>query len=153
GAITRVERMRKGSYYYCCPWSPVYQVHRPVKINGKQLSVPQQFTFDVSGEELADGGSFVRRIVLGPFQPTDEVDYCDPSSGHHHDGRTRPGWGCPLRKAPPTGEAGRSGPEHVGDHRVAVPEIADVGGNAVRGRTGNPGPPRRGAVTRHGRRG
>src|SRR5262249_50946199 len=79
GAITRVERMRKGSYYYCCPWSPVYQVHRPVKINGKQLSVPQQFTFDVSGEELADGGSFVRRIVLGPFQPTDEVDYCDPS--------------------------------------------------------------------------
>jgi hypothetical protein len=44
-----------------------------------------QVTFDVSGEELAEGGPFVRRIVLGPFQPTSEVDYCDPEGGHHDD--------------------------------------------------------------------
>jgi hypothetical protein len=85
GAIAPVTGMRLGSYFYCCPWSAIYQVRRPVKIGGKRLSVPQQFTFDVSGEELAEGGTFVRRILLGPFTPTTEVDYCDPEGGGHHD--------------------------------------------------------------------
>ena len=84
GAIAPVTDMKLGSYFYCCPWSAIYRVRRPVKIGGKRLSVPQQFTFDVSGEELADGGAFVRRIVLGPFTPTTEVDYCDPTGGDHH---------------------------------------------------------------------
>jgi hypothetical protein len=85
GAIAPVTGLKLGSYFYCCPWSAIYQVRRPVKIGGKRLSVPQQFTFDVSGEELAEGGAFVRRIVLGPFTPTTEVDYCDPTGGGHHD--------------------------------------------------------------------
>jgi hypothetical protein len=41
-----------------------------------------QFVFDVSAEEVAEGGAFVRRIVRGPFHSTDDVDYCDPESGH-----------------------------------------------------------------------
>jgi len=85
GAIAPAVENRQGSYYYCCPWSPIYQVRRPVTINGQKLSVPQQFTFDVSGEELAEGGPFVRRIVLGPFHSTTKVDYCDPAAGGHHD--------------------------------------------------------------------
>jgi hypothetical protein len=85
GAIAPVSGMRLGSYFYCCPWSPIYQVRRRVKIDGRRLSVPQQFTFDVSGEELAEGGHFVRRILLGPFTATTEVDYCDPTGGHHDD--------------------------------------------------------------------
>jgi len=89
GAITRVTGTRLGSYFFCCPWAPIYQVHHPVKINGKQLSVPQQFTFDVSGEKLAEGGPFVRRILLGPFVATTEVDYCDPTGDDHHDDRPR----------------------------------------------------------------
>jgi hypothetical protein len=85
GAIAPVTGMRLGSYFYCCPWSAIYRVRRPVKIDGKPLAVPQQFTFDVSGEELTEGGSFARRILLGPFTPTSEVDYCDPAGGGHHD--------------------------------------------------------------------
>jgi hypothetical protein len=85
GAISRVTGMRQGSYYYCCPWSPIYQVRRPITIGGRRLATPQQFTFDVSGEEMAEGGAFVRRILPGPFQPTSEVDYCDPTSEGHHD--------------------------------------------------------------------
>ena len=85
GAIAPVTGMRLGSYFYCCPWSAIYRVRRPVKIDGRRLAVPQQFTFDVSGEELTEGGSFVRRILLGPFTPTSEVDYCDPAGGGHHD--------------------------------------------------------------------
>lgn len=43
----------------------------------------QQFTLDVSGEELANGGAFRREILIGPFIPTDDVDYCDPTGGGH----------------------------------------------------------------------
>jgi hypothetical protein len=85
GAIGRVTGMRLGSYYFCCPWAPIYQVRRPVTINGRRLAVPQQFTFDVSGEKLAEGGQFVRRILLGPFASTTDIDYCDPGAGGHHD--------------------------------------------------------------------
>jgi hypothetical protein len=76
GSIVRVKEMRLGSYYYCCPWSPIYQVRQRVRIDGRRLAVPQQFTLDVSGEQIASGGQFVRRILLGPFNPTEEVDYC-----------------------------------------------------------------------------
>ena len=54
-------------------------------IGGRQLAVPQQFTLDVSAEELAEGGPFVRRVLVGPFRDTDDVDYCDPEAGGHHD--------------------------------------------------------------------
>lgn len=85
GAIALLDPNRKGRHYYCCPWSPIYQVRRPAKVGNRKLAVPQQFTFDVSGEELAEGGEFVRRIVLGPFTPTTEIDYCAPTVGGHHD--------------------------------------------------------------------
>ena len=85
GTITAMSGKQKGSYYYCCPWSPIFQVRRPVTIHRKRLSPPQQFTFDVSGEELPEGGAFVRRLVLGPFTVTTDIDYCDPTSGKHHD--------------------------------------------------------------------
>lgn len=39
----------------------------------------QQFTFDVSGEEMAEGGQFIRRLLTGPFHTTSEIDYCAPS--------------------------------------------------------------------------
>lgn len=40
----------------------------------------QQFTFDVSAEEMADGGQFVRRLLPGPFHDTSEIYYCDPTA-------------------------------------------------------------------------
>jgi hypothetical protein len=53
---------------------------RPVIIAGQRMRSMQQFTFDVSAEEMAEGGEFVRRLLPGPFHPTDEVDYCDPTA-------------------------------------------------------------------------
>lgn len=71
--------------YYCCPWSPIYLVRRPVTIAGQPLRPGQEFALDVSAERVADGGPFTRALVLGPFTVTSEVDYCDPTSGGHAD--------------------------------------------------------------------
>ena len=79
GAISYLRTGVGGSCYFCCPWSPLYQVNRPVTLAGHYLHVAQQFTMDVSAEQHAEGGPFVRRIVTGPFQQTDQIDYCDPS--------------------------------------------------------------------------
>jgi hypothetical protein len=75
GAIQHVDGTRMISYYFSCPWSPIYQVRRPVTIDGRRLSVPQQFTFDVSSDHIPWGGSSFRRILLGPFTPTGSVGY------------------------------------------------------------------------------
>lgn len=69
-------------HYFCCPWAPVWVVKRPVTIGGRTLRPLEQFTFDVSAEEMAEGGEFVRRILVGRFSPTDDVDYCIPGAGH-----------------------------------------------------------------------
>ncbi len=69
--------------YFCCPWSPIYEVAKPVAVGGQRLARGTQFTLDVSAEEMAEGGPFVRRILTGDFRPTSEVDYCDPSAGGH----------------------------------------------------------------------
>lgn len=65
-------------YYYCCPWGAVYQVRRPVTIADKSLTTMQSFTFDVSAEEMGEGGEFTRRLLTGPFHSTNKIDYCDP---------------------------------------------------------------------------
>lgn len=83
GAImASTSRGRTLGHYYCCPWSALYQVRRPVRIGRTNLHAMEQFVFDVSAEEMAEGGKFVRRIVRGPFRDTTEVDYCDPEGGH-----------------------------------------------------------------------
>lgn len=40
----------------------------------------EQFTFDVSAEEMTEGGAFKREVMTGSFQPTNDVDYCDPTN-------------------------------------------------------------------------
>ncbi len=69
-------------HYFCCPWAPIYLVRRPVVINRQRLQVMQQFTFDVSAEEMEEGGPFTRRLYLGAFSPTSNIDYCLPGQGH-----------------------------------------------------------------------
>lgn len=66
-------------HFYCCPWGAIYQVRRPVAIAGRQLRPMEEFVYDVSAEEMAKGGEFTRQLIVGPFHPTDEVDYCDPA--------------------------------------------------------------------------
>jgi hypothetical protein len=53
-----------------------------VRIARKRLHATGQFVFDVSAEEMAEGGAFVRRIVRSPFHDTKEIDCCNPSGGH-----------------------------------------------------------------------
>ena len=71
--------------YFCCPWSAIYQVVNPVTLGGKRLRRGQEFTFDVSAEEMAEGGKFKREIFVGRFSPTKKVDYCNPEEGGHDD--------------------------------------------------------------------
>lgn len=71
--------------YFCCPWSAVYQAVNPVTIGGKRLRRGTRFTFDVSAEEMGEGGAFKRDVLTGDFQPTSKVDYCNPEEGHHDD--------------------------------------------------------------------
>lgn len=74
---------RKMGNYYCCPWSAIYLVRMPVVIAGRSLRPGQQFTFDVSAEEMMEGGAFKRNLLMGPFHPTSNIDYCDPRIGGH----------------------------------------------------------------------
>lgn len=78
-------RGRSIGNYFCCPWSAIYVVKRPVSIGGRYLRVLEQFTFDVSAEEVLEGGGFRREILAGRFSPTNEVDYCNPLTGGHRD--------------------------------------------------------------------
>lgn len=72
GQIERVPDSEPGTYYYACPWPPIYRVRRTVRLGGRRLSVPQQFTVDL---RVTDDGRFARRILLGPFTATDELEY------------------------------------------------------------------------------
>lgn len=71
-------KLQRISYYYCCPWSPVYTVKQDVNVGGKRLRRGQQFTFDISAEGVESGEGFRREILLGNFQATNDVDYCLP---------------------------------------------------------------------------
>ena len=73
-------RTPRGQHHYnCCPWSTVYQVRKPVVIAGQSLRPMEEFVFDVSAEEMGDGGPFTPQLLLGPFHPTTKIDYCDPA--------------------------------------------------------------------------
>lgn len=74
-------RGRRLGNFNCCPWSAIYAVRQPVRIAGQRLRPMQQFTFDVSAEGVVEGGQFKRELLLGNFQPTNEIDYCDPRGG------------------------------------------------------------------------
>ena len=79
------ERGRAFGNYFCCPWSAIYEVRQPIRLLGRRLRPGQQFTLDVSAEEVPETGEFVRRVITGPFAPTTKIDYCDPTAGGHDD--------------------------------------------------------------------
>ena len=84
GYATKRDGQRLG-HYYCCPWAPIYVVKCPVTIGGRKLAALQEFTYDVSAEEIPAGGAFKREVLVGSFRTTTNVDYCNPSAGGHHD--------------------------------------------------------------------
>ncbi|MEV5570222.1 hypothetical protein AB0L06_09235 [Spirillospora sp. NPDC052269] len=68
--------------YFCCPWGAIYVVRRHVTINGRRLRQGQQFTYEVDADDVPKGGRFIRRLIVGTFAPTDDVEYCDPDGEH-----------------------------------------------------------------------
>ncbi|MFC5182696.1 hypothetical protein [Actinomadura harenae] len=68
--------------YFCCPWGAIYSVRRPVTINGRRLRAGQQFTYEVDADKVPKGGAFVRRLIVGTFAPTTDIEYCDPDGEH-----------------------------------------------------------------------
>ncbi|MFI5911671.1 hypothetical protein [Dactylosporangium sp. NPDC051541] len=78
-----VLRTRDGSScYYECPWSALYEVRRPVRVAGRDLRVLQQFALQAAADDVLRGKPFQRGVIVGPFQTTDEVEYCDPDGLH-----------------------------------------------------------------------
>ncbi|WP_157429856.1 hypothetical protein [Actinomadura oligospora] len=68
--------------YFCCPWGAIYVVRRAVTINGRRLRQGQQFTYEVDADDVPKGGAFIRRLIVGSFAPTNDVEYCDPDGEH-----------------------------------------------------------------------
>lgn len=71
-------------HFFCCPWQPIYEVLRPVKLGGTQLRAMQQFVFDVTAEGVNLGNKFTREIMIGNFHPTSEIEYGDPNEEPDH---------------------------------------------------------------------
>ena len=85
-AIASARDGQRLGHYFCCPWPAVYEVRRPSKIGDRLLRTGERFTFEVSAEEMDEGGAFVRRILVAAFQPTVDLDYCDGDGDGDGDG-------------------------------------------------------------------
>jgi hypothetical protein len=82
GYLKLIETDKDGTCYYECPWAPIYEVRRPVRIAGRSLPVLQQFAMEAAADDMPRGLPFRRGIVVGPFRATNEVEYCDPDGRH-----------------------------------------------------------------------
>lgn len=60
---------------HACPWSPVYEVARTVRLAGRRLRPLTQFALEVSVGQAEATGTFVRRVVTGPFSGTRRLRY------------------------------------------------------------------------------
>jgi hypothetical protein len=82
GDVVTLKAPRGSTCYYECPWAALYEVRRPVRIGGLSLLVLQQFTLEVAADDMPRGLPFRRGLLLGPFRPTEQVEYCDPDGQH-----------------------------------------------------------------------
>jgi hypothetical protein len=62
-------------YWFRCPWSPVYVANRALTLGGVRLKAQQQFVYEVSAAGVNHGKGFVRRVLPGTYQHTEEVTY------------------------------------------------------------------------------
>jgi hypothetical protein len=59
--------------FHTCPWGAIYEVVRPVRIAGTKYHALTQFTVEVSADQFQLTGTFVRRLVRGPFVPAGRI--------------------------------------------------------------------------------
>ena len=72
GALFRDDIAHDVGHFDHCPWSAIYLAKRPVRIGKTQVHPLQQFTYQVSVEYVGNRRRFIRRIVKGPFSPSQE---------------------------------------------------------------------------------
>lgn len=60
-------------YFHCCPWGPVYVANHRVTLGGTALKAMQRFVYDVGA--LNEAETFRRRILMGNFQETGDLEY------------------------------------------------------------------------------
>lgn len=60
-------------YFHCCPWPPIYVANRAVTLGGTALKPMQRFVLDVGA--LNEAEKFRRRLLVGTFQETGQVEY------------------------------------------------------------------------------
>lgn len=69
-ASTGTERV---GYFHCCPWGPVYVANHVITLGGTDLRPMQRFVYDVGA--LNEAESFRRRILVGNFEQTGDLEY------------------------------------------------------------------------------
>ncbi|MBV9935779.1 MAG: hypothetical protein JO367_15895 [Actinobacteria bacterium] len=72
GALFRDDIAHDVGHFDHCPWSAIYLAKRPVRIGKTQVHPLQQFTYQVAVEYVGNRRRFIRRIVKGPFSPSQE---------------------------------------------------------------------------------
>jgi hypothetical protein len=75
GSIDRIRVSGNGTCYYECPWPSLFEALRHVRIGGRRLAPRQQFTLEVGFRDGDRGTAFRRRVIVGPFHSTDDVEY------------------------------------------------------------------------------
>jgi hypothetical protein len=63
--------------WFRCPWSPVYEARRRLRLGGVLLLRGEQFVYDVGASPDGDRAGFTRRVRPGPVHPTRTVQYLD----------------------------------------------------------------------------
>ncbi|GAA3605918.1 hypothetical protein GCM10022419_108410 [Nonomuraea rosea] len=71
---TDAQGRQLGSYNRC-PWGAIYVARRAVVIGGRVMEALQQFTYEVSAEDLPRTGRFTREIVVSNFSHTSKIVY------------------------------------------------------------------------------
>jgi hypothetical protein len=74
-ALYRNDIAYEVGHYFRCPWSSIYLVKRPVTLAGHRLQPLQQFSYEVGRNPQLRGNQRDRRLVMGPFAPTDIVHF------------------------------------------------------------------------------
>jgi hypothetical protein len=76
-SIYRIRVRGDGTCYYECPWPSLFEARRTVRIGGRRLQSKQQFTLELGFRTDANASAFRRRVIVGPFHSTDDVEYGD----------------------------------------------------------------------------
>jgi hypothetical protein len=70
-------RGRSLAPWYRCPWSPVYEARRMLRLGGVLLLAGEQFVYEVGAPAGEHGSGFTRCVRPGRVHPTRKVKYLD----------------------------------------------------------------------------